>query len=280
MRFACILLSILLVAVSSALAQKMDPEQIFQKNLESVASAEKRAALKNLTALAEVKYSVGPNHKEVFNGPAVIVTEGSKMALAFSLPFQDYPQEKFSYDDKALRIGFALPGFRSLLGEFLHTYEEIVKVHSLASPFRRLFLAEDATSRTEKFSFEGVRKLDGREVFVISLAPRAGSGLSTRFYYDKETFRHLRTEFTRTVGATIGTRGEVPEHTSDTRQEMIEEFSDFKTENGVTLPRKYKLSVTVETGQVTRDVLYVFSLKKIFLNQPLDPATFNISELK
>ena len=280
MKHSGIFISTLLIAVCGAQAQKTEVRQIVEGNLNSIAATERRLQLKNLTSLAKVEYSLGPNHKDVFNGPAVIVAEGTKAALAFALPFQDYPQEKFSYDGSALRIGFARPGVRSLFGEFLHNYGEIVKGGIFGGAFRWTSGNESLASHIAKFSFEGIKKVDGREVFVISTAGRSGSGLSTRLFFEKATYRHLRTEYRRTVTVPMGSRQEVPEHVSDTRQELFEEFSDFKIEEGVTLPRTYKVRLVIETGNATREVLFVFTLRAILFNQDLDITTFNIEAIK
>lgn len=280
MKLAYFHVPVLLIAFCSVDAQKIDPNLLVNGSLDTIAPAEKRQQLTNLVAFAGLKYSVGPNHKDVFNGPAVIVTEGTNVAYAFALPFQDSPQEKFSYDGKLLRIGFVRPGIRSLFGEFLHNYSEIVKDRLFGGAYRRVSLVNDRSSPGEKLSFDGTKKLDGRELFVVSSITNSGSGLLVRLYFEKETSRHVRTEFTRVVGAALGTRQQMPEHTGDTRQTLIEEFSDFKTENGVTLPRTYKIRVTIETGGATKEILYVLDIKAIQFNQQLDPSTFNIEVIK
>jgi hypothetical protein len=274
-------LVLLIISISYSIsAQKIDLDQILTQNLLSVGSAEKRVKLKNLTALAKVQYSFGPNHKDVFDGPAVIVAQGSKAAMAFALPFQDYPQEKFSFDGKTLRIGFARPGIRSLFGEFIYNYPFIVKEPLLFGPFRWSVYTEGSASKSESLSYEGTKKIDGREAYVISGSDRSGTGMSIRMYFDKETFHHVKTEYRRTVSAAMGSRQAVPEHISDTRQALIEEFSDFTTENDITLPRTYKVRLVIETGAATREILLVFNLRSIVFNQILDPSTFNIEEIK
>jgi hypothetical protein len=260
--------------------QKIEPEQIIEKNLDSIAPAAKRAGLRNLTILAKLEYSVGPNHKDIFNGPAVFVTEGPKTAAAFALPFQDYPQEKFSFDGRSLKIGFARPGIRSLFGDFLHNYPEIVKDRFFGGAFRWLFDGGDLTAAGEKLIFKGTKKIDGSEVFILSAVGKTGSRLSIHLVYAKDSFRHLRTEYRRTIAAPMSSRQALPEHISDATQTLIEEYSDFQTEDGVTLPRTYKIKVVIETGAATREILFVFSLRKFLYSQNLDPTTFDIEAIK
>ena len=50
-------------------------------------------------------------------------------------------------------------------------------------------------NKKAKLSLEGTKKIDGKENYVLSYSPKGGSDVDINLYFDKETFRHTRTEY-------------------------------------------------------------------------------------
>ena len=93
-------------------------------------------------------------------------------------------------------------------------------------------------------------------------------------FFDKETFRHVRTEYKRVSSAGIGLKPEDSSKFSETRYKVVEVFSDFKAEGGLMLPHIYRIFYTTTGGQGTTDIEWNFTLNEFAANQKLDPSTF------
>ena len=53
----------------------------------------------------------------------------------------------------------------------------------------------DLANKKAKLSFEGTKKIDGKEYYVMGYSPKGGSDVDIKLYFEKETFRHARTEY-------------------------------------------------------------------------------------
>jgi hypothetical protein len=57
---------------------------------------------------------------------------------------------------------------------------------------------------------------------------------------------------------------------------MVEEFSDFREENKLTLPHAYKISLEILTGNGTTSYEWLMDLKQFAFNQPIDDKDFKV----
>ena len=74
----------------------------------------------------------------------------------------------------------------------------------------------------------------------------------------------------------MGPTPELSAKQNETIEELSEDFRDFKTENGVTLPRSYTLRLANVYGGNRREFLYSLKLSDFYYDQQLDAATFEI----
>lgn len=267
------ILTFLLVFGCSASAQKMNVEEVFAKSLDAVASADKRAKLKNFTAVGDAAFTQGQNHQRVAQGKSVFVSDAEKIAMAMTFPLDNYPMDRLTFDGKKLAIPFIRPGIRSVFGEFLTRNEEIVKERILGGVLFASWSVSDGKERLKRLSYSGMKKIDGEELMVLTYSARTGLGI--RLFFDPKTFRHVRTEYKRVIAAQMGPTPELSARQNETVEEMWEEFSDHVTENGVTLPRSYKVRIANIQGGNTREFYYEFSFKTFYYDQQLDAQTFS-----
>ncbi|MEK6335071.1 MAG: hypothetical protein AABM67_08990, partial [Acidobacteriota bacterium] len=101
------------------------------------------------------------------------------------------------------------------------------------------------------------------------------SGLKTKLYFDAETFHHVRTEYEKRQVQEMVTQPGVTQQQGDSLTKVIEDFSDFKTESGLTLPHTYKLQLSIES--LRRRVLqdWEFKLSQFAFNKTLDKKQFD-----
>lgn len=135
-----------------------------------------------------------------------------------------------------------------------------------------------------KLSYEGTKKVNGREAFVLSYSPKNGSDLTIKMYFDNQNYRHIRTEYSRVIGAVMGSNVDSSAGRSDSRYRVVEDFSDFQKAGNLTLPGTYKFSYSFFGSGSTqfarnpnRELELKFSLTNFSFNDPLDVNAFNIA---
>ncbi|MDQ6785991.1 MAG: hypothetical protein M3033_04125 [Acidobacteriota bacterium] len=266
------------IGAGSAFSQKMKAEDILAKHLESIGTAKALAAVKNqfIVGDAVVKSVTDKNPSVV--GRIVLVSAGEKNFLGMSLNSVNYPREKFTYNGKDVYVGFVKVGQRSVLGNFVASSQRVFSESILGGVLSSSWALRNMANKKVKISFEGTKKIDGKEVYVLSYLTK-GTDYDINLYFDKETFRHVRTEYKRSASAGIGARPEDSSGFTDTKFRITEDFSDFKTEKGLTLPHSYHILYSVSGGKGgTTEVDWNFTLNEFAFNQNLAANTFDADE--
>ena len=270
------ILFITLIFAASTFAQKMKAEDVLAKHLESIAMAEARAAVKSQVLIGEVTIKFISQKNLTAQGRIVMASAAEKNFPGMSLNASDYPSEKFSYDGKKTKIGFVRNGVRSVLGNFVASNDVIIKESLFGGTLSTSWVLHDLASKKAKLSFDGTKKINGKEVYVLGYSPKSTSDVDIKLFFDKETFRHVRTEYKRTSSAGIGVRPEQSSGFSESRLTVTEDFSDFKTEKNLTLPHTYRLFYSVTGQNGTSEIEWLFNLTEFSFNQSLAPNTFDI----
>jgi hypothetical protein len=277
MKFFKLSASFLLLAVFSlpVFAQKMKPEDVLAKHLESIGTAEVRAAVKSQLAVGDVSVEFISQKNLTANGRIVMASEGTKNFLGMNLNANDYPLEKFTYDGKKSKVAFVRTGVRSVLGNFILSNDLLLEESLLGGTLSTSWALSNTANNKAKVSFDGTKKIDGKEVYVLGYSPKGGGDIDIKLYFDKETFRHVRTEYKRTSSAAIGRTIDESARQSESRLKVVEDFSDFKAEKGVMLPHSYKLNYSVSGQNGTTEIEWKFNLTQFVFNQTLDAKTFD-----
>lgn len=285
MKFFRLLLPLVFcLAVSTPIfAQKMKAEDVLAKHLDSIATAENRAALKNMIAVGDAEVIYISQKNLPAKGRVVIASADKKMFFGMNLNAADYPLEKFISNGKNTSVSFVRPGVRSVLGNFISANNLLVEESLLGGTLSTSWTLLNIANSKAKLSFEGTKKIDDKEVYVLGYSPKGGSDFDINLYFDKETFAHVRTEYKRTASASIGrasvnTRGLTVDDSArqnETRIKIVEDFSDFKVEKGITLPHAYSLNYTTSGQNGTTEIAWKFVLNEFAFNQKLDDNTFN-----
>ncbi len=268
-------LMIIVVFVSAVFAQKMKSEDVLAKHLESIGKAEIRAAVKNQLAVGDVSVEFISPKILPAQGRIVMASEGVKNFLGMNLNANDYPLEKFSFDGKKAKVAFIRTGFRSVLGSFVLSNNLILEESLLGGTLSTSWALSNIATNKAKLSFDGTKKIDGKEVYVLGYSPKGGGDIDIKLYFDKETFRHVRTEYKRTSSAAIGRTIDESARQSESRLKIVEDFSDFRDEKGLTLPHNYKLNYSVSGQNGTTEIEWKFVMSQFVFNQKLDAKTFD-----
>jgi hypothetical protein len=281
--FALLCLTVVAAAPTASRAaatpdkEKMKPEEVVAKHLESIGTAEARQAVRNLVASGTVVFNIRSGGKGQTGGASLIASEG-EMNL-FKMVFQSsptYPHELFSYDGKSFGALHVRAGARSPLGEFFMSHDTIFKQGLFGGTLSTAWPLLNLAGRNPRLDYEGTKKIGDRQTHELRYSPRKGSDMKIKLFFDAETFQHVRTEYEHTLAAALGGRistGGASAGKSEVRYKLVEDFSDFKKEGNLMLPHTYKIALSIQ-GPIMTLQDWVFELTQFAFNQQLNPKDF------
>jgi hypothetical protein len=301
--------------LSSAMAT--DPvttaDGLVAQHLDSIASATVRAGLKTRVAQGTVHYSILVGGAGSIDGKATVVSEGKKLQFMVKLPNNDYRGEQFIFEGAKDSVAFSSSRqSRSALGNLVFVQDAVIREGLLGGALSTAWPLLDLDDRKPKLSFEGLKKIDGHELYELHYRPRKNTDLEIRLYFDPQTYHHVETTYdltssenfayfspstavgnapsiggggTATGGggtATLGTQTGGTAETTAARQylnryRLTEKFSDFKTVDGVTLPTHYDIQFSQEL-QNGKTTLSDWDMKGLDVtnNMSIDPRAFEV----
>lgn len=270
-----IVVAISMGAALTALAQKLTAEEIVAKHLESIAKGETREKIKNQVVTGTVEYRV-LRQGTGGSGKVVLASDGNKLLFGMSFNIPSYQAETFIHDGKKSKIAFAISNARSNLGDFVYRYQDVLSEGLFGGSLVTSWTMADLSSRKGKVDADGTKKIDGREAYVLRYLPNKGSDVEISIYIDKQNFQHLRTQYRRVISAIQGPNPDASAQQREQIQMLVEDFSDFRIENGINRPHSYRLYLMLTGAAGTREYEYKATFTDFLVNQQFDPATFRV----
>lgn len=253
---------------------KLKPEEVVARHLEAIGPADARSPQRTRVAAGTTLMEVKAGGHGGSEGQGLIASTGDKVLLNASFNSPAYPFERVGFDGERVSARPIRPNVRSPLSNFFLSHETIFKEGLIGGVLSTAWPLLHLEERKAKLTYAGAGEVAGRPAHRLRYAPRKGSDLKVTLYFDAETFRHVRTEYERTVPAFMGATPGQSVSQRETRYRLVEEFSDFKTEGGLTLPRAYTVGFTVFSTGTPTDVTWKFNLTRVGLDQPIDPKVF------
>ena len=296
-----IVCSFLLLALGSAFAADMKPEEVLQKHLAAIGTPEARAAAKSRAVEASLSYKILQGGSGELQGTGAVVSDGDKELLMLKIAALKYHGEKFVRDgNRTFVAGTYDDGSRSEFGEFLRAEDAALREGLLGGVWSTgwALLAPDAE---KKLKPQGIKKVDGVEYYAVSYHPKKGGDLDITLYFEPTTFRHVMTVYKASLHAGIG--GTNPDanmgapapaapnssgtdlsggadtasaRQQETRYRIEERFSDFQTTDGLSLPAHYELRFQEDLTSFTKLVDWNLTSTAIKTNIPIDAKNFAI----
>lgn len=267
---------IVFLGANAVFAQKMTAEEILAKHLESIGSAKNRDAVKTRIIIGDVEFLL--QSQNPIPGKSIIASSTEGAIFGINLNTVSYRFDKFSYDGKKVRVGFITPGGRSPLGGFIFSYGDVLKKSLLGGTLSASWALLNAESRQAKMTYEGTEKINGKETHIIEYLPKGGADVFVKMFFDAENFRHVRTEYHRTVAGRTGNDSVSSVQQVQRRYRITEDFSSYKKFGSLNLPSSYKIIYTlsgVGGGEVTK-AEWRFKITDASFNQPLGDSAFDI----
>ena len=257
-------------------AKKLTPDDVLASHLESIGTAEARAALKSLVAQGEVMVTVRVGGSGQGKGGAVMASQGPMFLMGLIFGPQD-ANEKMAFNGQKLAVGELRPGVRTRLGSFLLTHDVLFKEGLLGGTLSTAWPFLNVDSRRGKLRYLGMKNIRDRKAHVLSYEPRSGGNLDIKLYFDAQTFQHVRSEYQQEFVAPAVSRPEDAARQKGTRLKFTEEFSDFRAEAGLVVPHTYKIQLTIDTEGDPLLQDWVVTLNQFVFNKTLDPKQFEIT---
>jgi len=278
MKFAAIILTLLVLTNVSAfvtpVADKITPEELVAKHVEAIGSPEARSLNRSRIVAGSSAMNLKSGGRGTSSGPALLASQKDRVLLKAEFDSASYPFEKFGFDGKKLHAKQYAPGIRSPLAEFLLSHDTLFSEGLIGGALSSAWPLLNLADRAPKLQYAGTEKIEGREIHKLKYIPRAGTDLKITLYFDAETFRHVRTVYERVIAAAMGATPGASASNRETRYKFVENFSDFRTEGGLTLPHTYKIEYTVSQLVNSIALDWTFTMTKFTFDYPIQEKEF------
>jgi hypothetical protein len=262
---------------------KPKAEELVTKHLDALGTPEARAALKSLNVEGNLMTKFLRGGTGMAGGPFAMVSMGHKVLMEAKFNTTNYPGESYAFDGEKKTIGFITPGQRSQLEDFLNNNGEVLADGLIGGTLSTAWPLYDWQSRNAKIDVDGLKKVDGKELFRVSYHPRHGSGdLKIYLFFDPETFRHVKTIYTQQSQSQMGTSADRSSlggagGGSGGSLMLEEDFGGFAPVNKVMLPTQWTLKYSQEgLGSGSSMVQFDMVIAKIQANPNLSGVTFKL----
>jgi hypothetical protein len=175
---------------------KLSVDDLVAKHLDSIGTPEARAAIQSRMAQGTVAFNERITGSVHLDGTALLLNQGPKLKCAFQFNNPQYRGEQFVFDGKAVQVALIDQQSRSALGNFLLNESEILREGLLGGTLSMGWPLLDVKASGAKLKSEGLKKVDGRELYEMGYVPkkRSGSGeLMIHLYFDPQDFQHVMT---------------------------------------------------------------------------------------
>jgi hypothetical protein len=227
--------------------EKPSAESIVARHLEALGAADLRAAQALRVVQGTCRFEIRRGGGGSLEGKTRVSSEGRRYRVELGFSSSEYYGESLAYDGHKADVGFMQPGRRSPLGEFLATYDVVLKEGLVSGVLSSAWPLLDLAGRGSKLKYDGLKKVDERTLHRIAYKAARGQGdVEVLLFFEPESFRHVRSEYR--LGLRPGMSSAIDRSASqqDVRFEIDETFADFQTVAGLTLPRRWTLILNMD----------------------------------
>lgn len=275
LKFSALCLSLVFtLSATASFGQKMLPEEILAKHLNSIGSAKSRESVKTRIIVSDAEFL--RQKQNPIKGKSIMASSAEGAVFGINLEAVDYRLDKFSFDGKKVHVGYIQPGIRSILGSFILSNNIVLKEGLLGGTLSSSWALLNTEGRKARLTYEGTGTIDGKETYIIGYTPKSSTDVEVKMYFDSRNFQHLRTEFNQVIAARIGGGVDNSTRNVGTRLKLVEDFSNFKRFGELTLPSSYKIDYTIAGGAATINYQWKFKVTDASFNQPLGDNAFDI----
>jgi hypothetical protein len=267
---------VLAAAATSRAADSSNGADILARHLDAIGPASARSAAKSRVVEGTTIYKILAGGTGSIEGRSVFASQAHKTRYLLKVTANTYHGEQFIFDGDHVDVAATYADkSRSELANFLRGQEAPIRDGLLGGVLSTAWPAL-ATDSAKRFTYVGIKKVDGKDLNAFRYKPKKGSDLEILVYFDLQTSQHVRTTYQAEQSAQIGSNDIQSAHAQPTRYFMTEEFSQFRQSDGLTLPTRYTLRFHSEQPALTKEVEWDITVARILNNIDMDPRNFEI----
>ncbi len=259
---------------------KLSNEEILSRHLSSIGSSETLADYRTLTLQGTGELQMLMGGTGGVSGDMVLVSEAQKSRFSLNFNHLQYSGEQFICDGDKVGIEFIRneTRTRSALGNFLYRSPELIRNGFWGGTLKRSWTLLNASAQKLRFRYRGITEVEGMKLHDLEVDCRGCGEIKVHVYLEPETFRHRRTTYRMVLPAapTEMGRRDIIKDGQFVRYNMDEEFSEFQTTDGLTVPTRwfvrYSLDQPGHPVMITLEIRLTTGLR----NTPLDPGLFTV----
>jgi hypothetical protein len=265
---------------AAAEPDKLKAEDIVAKHLDSIGNEQARSALKTMLVEGNLRVRFLMGGSGEAGGPFSMISTGQKLILQSKFEIPNYPGESFAFDGEKKSIGSISPGQRSQLEDFLNHYGEVVQDGLIGGTLSTAWPLYDWKDRKAKLDSDGLKKIDGKELYRITYHARHGSGdLKIYIFFDPENFRHVKTIYTMQTQPGMGVTPGASSGGGLARITLEENFGGFARVGDLMLPSQWMLKYSQEgVGNGSSIIEYDMGVSKIEPGADVTGRVFRLEE--
>jgi hypothetical protein len=264
----------LIAPFSGAKDEKLKPEELIAKHLDSIGPAEKRQAVKSRTTVGTVQVAFRVGGSGTLNGKANLLSQGSYVRLGFVFPAIDYPGEQLAFNGEKVTAGQSSPGNYPPFSRFVYENDILLKEGMLFGSLSTGWTLLDATKKP-RLDSNGLKKIDGRQLLELKYVPRnPKNNIQAWYYFDPETYRHVRSQIKLELPTTQVSR--ISDTAELVRYSIMEQFDDFKPVDGLTLPHSHKIEFTVDSPRGGLVTTWAHMIDRIVHDETIERPLFSL----
>ena len=237
-----VLVLALVAPAASGAAEKMKPAEVVAHHLDAVGTAEARAAARRVEGSCAMTAPASGGVAGALVGRFKLDSEAGAFALEMKFSSEGYSAETFAFEGGKPEVGYVLPGRRSALGNFVNTNDVILREGLLGGVLNAGWPLLAVEERGAKVTYDGLKKLDGRELHRLRYRAKKGQdSLEVFLYFDPDTFRHVASVYKTSQAQQLGTTMESSSSQPDVYLQLTETFADFKSARGLNVPSSWTI---------------------------------------
>ncbi len=262
----------------SAHAADTKPEEIVTRHLDSIGTAQARADVRSRAVQGTLRFKILVGGRGDVVGSWGRVSEQRKSNFVMRFGSGDWRGEQFIFDGVKTSFAAATSSQQfSVFAQLVRSQDFIVKEGLLGGELSTAWALQNLDQSRVKLDYIGLKKVDGRELQGIEYHSKGNTDMTVKLYFDPETYRHVMTVYSVAVAPNIGHGVTASARQQEIRYTIEERFSDFHTDNGITLPRHYDLQFTQELQNGSTSLYdWDMTADKILNNLDLDPGNFHL----
>jgi hypothetical protein len=258
------LVSVFAATVAYGQDQKLTADQIIEKHLQAIGGRQALAKFKSRVAIGTIKKENDPE------GQMAVMSEAPNRLSVF-YGFRDYDLHLIYDGSKA----FIRPALPREVSNITDKFQEILASGLMFNGISLYNLIANSAAGELKFETKGMKKVSGKQAYVIQLKPQKGS--AARLYFDAENFMWVRTDFgSASVSRQMGTftNDVVNQGGGETTVDFFIETSDFREVDGVKLPFRFEQVMTSPILRQKAVGTIVGTIREYRHNEGVDPKMF------